>query len=1127
MMINPTNPHHTKHADTNCLGWLALNSVKPCGRLIRFWLLLGAILIFVHNSAQAITYSSNPAVGTYKNVGAGYRVRVSAINGSNVSFEVMPKTVGGAFGSVGTALIRIGSKNGTTVGTGVQYNVGATTAGVIVVDMQAANVNLLAGNADFYVVRRDSAGLVDVNAWDGPITITSTNQAPTTSLTATMPGDGRLQVTVTANDDITNSLGSDLYISNTGNLATFNFASKKTTANLIRGVAATFYYSAAELAAVCSAGNSYRVRSNVFDGSGLEGIGYSGNFTYIPDQTQTGIYNQAFITDAEMLDYTSMSVAQIRSFLASKGSYFSATVNDYDGAPFDMAAVVYQAAQTSQISPKVILATLEKESQAVSKTTRPSDTRLRSLMGCGTATTGRDQIVCAASTFRSCFDRMTSTGSSISGWQVGVSKATQDGVNVTPANKAVACQFTYTPYAGKQWGGNTSYGGVYLFYYFWQQFGFSSGIPTPESPQMYVGYPCADFNPGSYAGRNFSPLGLGHLGEDISLPEGTPIYAIAPGTIRRYGAAQGYGTLVVAIEHDLGYDFVHTFTVGHTKTSTIRRYCSIYGHLRSDGLNWAVGDTVKRGDIIGYVQNAATNGDGNEHLHFGLFIHEYQGVVYGYYNAGVALATESHWVSGKEFIDALPRSSADDFDPDVPQATDAMLALNRTVPKIMSDITHPNALTSHYEARMMVRRILENLLNRGLTTTELGQISTATPFDDSSIRNDAVSRLEVHKMVISGLELVAGLGRPSIPPTLSVTDLPASGWERDATLGAIAWSIVDSDDLIDGKINVHTTVSRYRFAKWGAAMIDALLNPPIPSATAPMLALNATNPQVMNDLTDPRRYISHFEARAMVRRTVEVALGKTITDPIELAMISTATPFDDPTVHAGPVSRREAFKMLVGALEGIALRARPSSPGIPLQDMPTAGWQVDAITGANSWAIFDTADTPSAEIYESARVSRYAFAKWDNKVLTLLGTNTGDSFAQWVAQAGLTGADAAPDADPDADGLVNFLEFASGSIPTQASSVERPLLSMSSAGDLSFTFKRLSARTLLTYEVQTSDDLIHWTPEARSTAGGATQSLGGGVQSITDPGGSAPSITVRFLPPPNGKLFVRLDVSGG
>ena len=182
---------------------------------------------------------------------------------------------------------------------------------------------------------------------------------------------------------------------------------------------------------------------------------------------------------------------------------------------------------------------------------------------------------------------------------------------------------------------------------------------------------------------------------------------------------------------------------------------------------------------------------------------------------------------------------------------------------------------------------------------------------------------------------------------------------------------------------------------------------------------------------------------------------------------------------------------------------------------------------SNSWAIFDTADTPSAEIYESARVSRYAFAKWDNKVLTLLGTNTGDSFAQWVAQAGLTGADAAPDADPDADGLVNFLEFASGSIPTQASSVERPLLSMSSAGDLSFTFKRLSARTLLTYEVQTSDDLIHWTPEARSTAGGATQSLGGGVQSITDPGGSAPSITVRFLPPTNGKLFVRLDVSGG
>jgi Mg-chelatase subunit ChlD len=64
---------------------------------------------------------------------------------------------------------------------------------------------------------------------------------------------------------------------------------------------------------------------------------------------------------------------------------------------------------------------------------------------------------------------------SASGWQVGVAKLTQDGVNVTPANRAVAGQFTYTPYAGVQWGGNQpAVGGVHLFVAAWRKFNFGS-----------------------------------------------------------------------------------------------------------------------------------------------------------------------------------------------------------------------------------------------------------------------------------------------------------------------------------------------------------------------------------------------------------------------------------------------------------------------------------------------------------------------------------------------------------------------------------------------------------------------------------------------------------------------------
>ena len=50
----------------------------------------------------AITYTSNPSIGTFKNSGAGFKFRVSSISGSSVTFEVLPKT--GTFGPSGTAV---------------------------------------------------------------------------------------------------------------------------------------------------------------------------------------------------------------------------------------------------------------------------------------------------------------------------------------------------------------------------------------------------------------------------------------------------------------------------------------------------------------------------------------------------------------------------------------------------------------------------------------------------------------------------------------------------------------------------------------------------------------------------------------------------------------------------------------------------------------------------------------------------------------------------------------------------------------------------------------------------------------------------------------------------------------
>ena len=183
-----------------------------------------------------------------------------------------------------------------------------------------------------------------------------------------------------------------------------------------------------------------------------------------PALAQGAVYNTAFLTDEQLEDYTAMTAEQIRQFLVDHNSYFQQPIQDVDGVTFDPADTIAQAATQYQINPQVLLTTLQKESVGVTRSTRPSDDMLPFIMGCISSSTARQQLVCAAERFRAYHDQLTNTGSTVSGWQVGVPKETVDGVTVTPANKAVAGQFTYTPHAGVQWGGiDPQWGVVYLF----------------------------------------------------------------------------------------------------------------------------------------------------------------------------------------------------------------------------------------------------------------------------------------------------------------------------------------------------------------------------------------------------------------------------------------------------------------------------------------------------------------------------------------------------------------------------------------------------------------------------------------------------------------------------------------
>ncbi|MES0336205.1 MAG: M23 family metallopeptidase [Candidatus Magnetobacterium sp. LHC-1] len=154
-------------------------------------------------------------------------------------------------------------------------------------------------------------------------------------------------------------------------------------------------------------------------------------------------------------------------------------------------------------------------------------------------------------------------------------------------------------------------------------------------------YPVSPYTPGSYGGRTFY-YDSNHLGEDVYLSEATPVRSIGAGYIKEYRSANGYGELVVVIEHDLGQNY--TFTNASGDQVTTRYILSIYGHLRKSEyrggspLGLGAGQWVDKGTVIGYVNDDANNGDGGEHLHMGIRLS----------NAAIAKQNDSNWFRGYE-----------------------------------------------------------------------------------------------------------------------------------------------------------------------------------------------------------------------------------------------------------------------------------------------------------------------------------------------------------------------------------------------------------------------------------------------------------------------------------------------
>jgi peptidoglycan LD-endopeptidase LytH len=94
-----------------------------------------------------------------------------------------------------------------------------------------------------------------------------------------------------------------------------------------------------------------------------------------------------------------------------------------------------------------------------------------------------------------------------------------------------------------------------------------------------------------------------HLGVDVWMPAGTPVYAPLDGVVHSFGINDNYA------------DYGGTLILQHVGVDGI--FWTLYGHISHDSIEGLVeGDEVKKGDIIARLGNWDENGNWPSHLHF-------------------------------------------------------------------------------------------------------------------------------------------------------------------------------------------------------------------------------------------------------------------------------------------------------------------------------------------------------------------------------------------------------------------------------------------------------------------------------------------------------------------------------
>lgn len=94
-----------------------------------------------------------------------------------------------------------------------------------------------------------------------------------------------------------------------------------------------------------------------------------------------------------------------------------------------------------------------------------------------------------------------------------------------------------------------------------------------------------------------------HLGVDVWMPSGTPVYAPLDGVVHSFGINDNYA------------DYGGTLILQHIGSDGI--FWTLYGHISHDSLEGlAEGDEFKKGEIVARLGSWDENGNWPSHLHF-------------------------------------------------------------------------------------------------------------------------------------------------------------------------------------------------------------------------------------------------------------------------------------------------------------------------------------------------------------------------------------------------------------------------------------------------------------------------------------------------------------------------------